>query len=128
MKVNNPKLVMDFKDDNTFWVQITTRDDKGQIEKTGKIRIQVDVYPKAMAEANKVGEARQEPNVNPFLPPPVGRLSFSLNPLKMFVSISSFLTFSVTTCGTCTQEKDLLLLLSSSMLRTLYHVSPDDPQ
>ena len=36
------------------------------------------------AEANKVGEARQEPNHSPFLPPPVGRLSFSLNPLKMF--------------------------------------------
>ena len=49
---------MDFKDDNTFWVQITTRDANGQIEKTGKIRIQVDIYPKEMAEANKVGEAR----------------------------------------------------------------------
>lgn len=39
--------------------------------------------PKAMAEANKVGEARQEPNHSPFLPPPVGRISFSLNPFKM---------------------------------------------
>lgn len=75
---------MDFKDDNTFWVQLTTRDSKGEIEKTGKVRIQIDIYPKAMADLNKVGEARQEPNANPFLPPPVGRLSFSLNPLKMF--------------------------------------------
>lgn len=63
---------------------MTTRDSKGEIEKTGKVRIQIDIYPKAMAELNKVGEARQEPNANPFLPPPVGRLSFSLNPLKMF--------------------------------------------
>lgn len=44
-----------------------------------------------MAEQNKVGEARQEPNANPFLPPPIGRLSFSLNPLKMFVSTSNYI-------------------------------------
>ena len=36
------------------------------------------------AEANKVGEARQEPNHSPFLPPPVGRISFTMNPLKLF--------------------------------------------
>ena len=35
------------------------------------------------AEKNKVGDARQEPNHSPFLPPPVGRLSLSLNPFKM---------------------------------------------
>lgn len=58
LKVQNPKLEMEFKDDSTFWVQITTRDAAGKIEKTGKIRIQVDIYPKEMAELNKVGEAR----------------------------------------------------------------------
>jgi hypothetical protein len=86
LKVQNPKLVMDFKDDNSFWVELITRNDQGKVEKTGKVRIQVDVYPKEMALLNKVGEARQEPNVNPFLPPPIGRISFTLNPLKMFVS------------------------------------------
>jgi hypothetical protein len=80
-------ISLDFKDDNTFYVQLETRDAKGQKELTGKVRIQIDVLPKDYAEKNKVGEARQEPNVNPFLPPPIGRLSFSLNPLKMFVSI-----------------------------------------
>lgn len=88
LKNLNPKLEMDFKDENSFWVQLITRDENGQVEKTGKVRVQLDVYPKKLAEMNKVGEARQEPNVNPFLPPPIGRLSFSLNPLKMFVSIS----------------------------------------
>lgn len=78
---------MSFKDDSSFWVQLVTRDDDGKLENTGKVRVQIDVYPKKLAEMNKVGEARQEPNVNPFLPPPIGRLSFSLNPIKMFVSI-----------------------------------------
>ena len=47
--------------------------------------MQIDILPKEQAEQNKVGEARQEPNVNPYLPPPVGRLSLTLNPWKMFV-------------------------------------------
>lgn len=84
LKILKPDLKMEFKDDSSFWLPITTRNDKGQVENTGKIRVQIDIYPKEMADTNKVGEARQEPNVNPFLPPPIGRLSFSLNPLKMF--------------------------------------------
>ena len=44
----------------------------------------MDIVPADYAEKNKVGSAREEPNANPFLPPPVGRLSFSLNPCKMF--------------------------------------------
>jgi len=58
LKINNPKLVIDFKDDSSFWVQLVTRNSKGEVEKTGKVRVQVDIYPKAMAELNKTGEAR----------------------------------------------------------------------
>ncbi len=78
---------------------------------------------------NKVGEARSEPNANPFLPPPVGRISFSLNPLKMFVSILSFpLTYSIAITGRpSTEKKDLLLLLLGSLLRSLHHVLAYDP-
>ena len=42
------------------------------------------MVPKDHAEKNKVGAAREEPNTDPFLPPPIGRISFTLNPLKMF--------------------------------------------
>lgn len=75
---------MNFKDDSSFWVTMKGKDDNGNVCDNGKVRIQVDIFPIALAEANKVGEARQEPNHSPFLPPPVGRLSFSLNPFKMF--------------------------------------------
>jgi len=74
-----------YKDENSFYIPIKGKDDKtGKIVENGQVRIQIDIYPKSMAEANKVGEARQEPNHSPFLPPPVGRISFSLNPFKMF--------------------------------------------
>ena len=49
----------------------------------GKLKLQIDLLPKKEAELNPVGEAQSEPNVNPFLPKPFGRIEFSLNPLKM---------------------------------------------
>jgi len=79
---------MEFKDDNSFWITLKGTNEKtGQLEVTGKIRCQIDVLTMAQSEQNKVGEARQEPNHSPFLPPPVGRLSFSLNPFKMFAQL-----------------------------------------
>lgn len=40
--------------------------------------------PIKYANDNKVGSARDAPNVMPFLPPPIGRVFFSLNPCVMF--------------------------------------------
>ena len=134
LKQLDKDLVMDFKDDSSFWVQLVTIDSKGKIEKTGQVRMQIDIYPKSMAEMNKVGDARSEPNANPFLPPPIGRISFSLNPLKMFVSILplcysvSHNAFIVTTGWSSFEKKDLLLLLSGSLPRHLSNVSAHDPQ
>ena len=53
---------------------------EGKIVNNGFVRIQIEIVPLDYAEKNKVGSGRDEPNVNPFLPPPIGRLSFSLNP------------------------------------------------
>jgi hypothetical protein len=36
------------------------------------------------AEKTKIGSARDEPNIEPYLPPPVGRLRFTLNPYEMY--------------------------------------------
>ena len=70
-------------DGQSFWVNLACKNEKGQIEVNGKLRLQIDVYPKADAEKQKVGEAQSEPNTNPMLPPPEGRLTFSLNPCTM---------------------------------------------
>jgi hypothetical protein len=48
-----------YKDENSFFVSVKGKDEKtGKIVENGKVRIQIDIYPKAMAIANKVGEAR----------------------------------------------------------------------
>ena len=41
------------------------------------------MHPIADAKQNKVGAGREEPNENPYLPTPVGRLALSLNPFSM---------------------------------------------
>ena len=72
------------KDDKRqFWVELGAKDEKGQSVINGRLRMQIDILPKKEAELNVVGEARAEPNINPFLPQPEGRLEFSLNPFKM---------------------------------------------
>jgi len=71
--------------DDTFWIPLNGKNkETGLIEPNGTVRIQIDICPKEYAEKNKVGAARDEPNVSPYLPPPVGRLSFSFNPCVMY--------------------------------------------
>lgn len=75
----------EFKDDQSFWVPVQSMNtETKQMEQNGFVRIQLEIVPKDYAEDNKVGAAREEPNANPFLPPPVGRVFFSLNPCVMY--------------------------------------------
>ena len=41
------------------------------------------ILPKNLADIEPLGKGREEVNANPYLPPPVGRLEFTLNPFKM---------------------------------------------
>ena len=79
---------MDDKDDEDgikFWVQCYKgkKEVAGEGEKSGRVLCSLDIFPKALADAEPLGKGRDEPNMNPYLPPPVGRLEFTLNPCKM---------------------------------------------
>jgi hypothetical protein len=111
-KIGKVKLITEFYDEDSFFVDTVDKDGKS----AGKVRIGLSVYPGEMAKSNPVGLGRTEPNHSPFLPPPVGRLSFSFNPITMFVSI----TFQLNLCvelasGSRTKEESLLVLLSSAV-------------
>ena len=63
---------------------------KNQISDTcpfGRVCISLEVLPKNIADECKVGKGRDEPNVNPYLPPPVGRMQWSWNPYTLIVMI-----------------------------------------
>jgi hypothetical protein len=61
-----------------FWVQCYK-----QNKEAGRVLCSMELLPQWKADLNKVGKGRDEPNLDPYLPPPVGRFEFSLNPFKM---------------------------------------------
>ena len=62
-----------------FWVQLEKNGKKG-----GRVLCSLEIVPDWYAEAYPVGKGRESPNIEPYLPPPFGRISFTLNPIKMF--------------------------------------------
>ena len=63
-----------------FWVQLSKQ---GVSKKKGRVLCSLEILPKWKADLIPVGKGRDEPNVDPYLPPPVGRIQFTLNPFKM---------------------------------------------
>jgi hypothetical protein len=40
---------LEFKDESTFWLPVKSRDSvSGKITENGKVRVQIDIYPKVM--------------------------------------------------------------------------------
>ena len=68
-----------------FWVQCYKgkKEAAGEGEQGGKVLCSLEILPKKIADLEPLGKGRNEPNMNPYLPPPVGRLEFTLNPFKM---------------------------------------------
>ena len=61
-----------------FWVQLEKQGKKG-----GRVLCSLEIVPQWYADMHPVGKGRDEPNMNPYLPPPVGRVKFSWNPFTM---------------------------------------------
>jgi len=63
-----------------FWLPVRKR---GKNAQQGKVLLSIQLVPAEEAERLPAGKGRREPNTNPTLPKPVGRLKFTLNPFKM---------------------------------------------
>lgn len=63
--------------------------------------MQIEILPLDFAKDNPVGSGRNDPNTNPFLAPPVGRISFSLNPCKMIAQLLGPAARRKLYCGCC---------------------------
>jgi hypothetical protein len=59
------------------------RNEDRELEPGGRVLVSFEVVPGVHAEACPVGKGRENPNIDPFLPPPVGRIKFSWNPFDM---------------------------------------------
>ena len=54
--------------------------------KNSEILASIEIVPQDDAEMAPVGFGRGDPNQDPYLPPPIGRWKFSMNPWTLFVS------------------------------------------
>jgi hypothetical protein len=74
------------------WYHLEQRDknDPTKVTPMGSICYSIQIWPKDKAIVMPAGAARTEPNSNPFLPPPVGRLKFSWFVSLFSVFFSSF--------------------------------------
>lgn len=74
-----------FNKENKFWLHLKRPNTDGNtVSKCGAVLISLEAMPQWKADICKVGLGRDEPNCNPYCPPPFGRFEWSLNPFKMF--------------------------------------------
>lgn len=71
------------RESEKFFVDFSARDSNGAKIETGKVLISVEILPESKAKACKNGEGRSEPNIEPTLQPPEGRIQLTMNPIKM---------------------------------------------
>ena len=70
-------------EDAKFWCEMINAD--GIVK--GKVLLSIEAVPKQEFDSRKAGYGRSDPNENPTLPKPVGRLKFSLNPCVAIYSL-----------------------------------------
>lgn len=80
-------ITFESEDQRQFWVNLLGMKDGKKNVVLGKLKMSIEVYPRGDAERNPVGKGQSEPNVNPFLPKPTGRIEFSMNPIKMLMQL-----------------------------------------
>lgn len=72
---------------SSFFCESTLPRRPSRASNTGKLLISLELIPKENADAQPVGSGRNEPNQNPYLPPPAGRMKFSFNPFRLSMSL-----------------------------------------
>lgn len=82
--IKNATGLWDMDPDDSTWLYMDRLDhETGVREPQGKICYSIQLWPKEKGQVMPVGAGRQEPNNDPYLPPPTGRLQFSWNPFVM---------------------------------------------
>lgn len=84
-KKRGVEIEFNSEDKTKFWLTLHKQGKNG-VEAGGKVLLSLEILPHWKAQICKVGKGRDQPNINPFLPPPIGRFEWSLNPFKMLVN------------------------------------------
>ena len=81
-------IEFDKDDKELFWVPMFRYNEEEKKDVVaGYVQCSFRIYPTAAADKNKQGVGRDEPNNDPNLPEPEGRIQLSLNPFTMFLQL-----------------------------------------
>ncbi|CAE7848142.1 FER1L6, partial [Symbiodinium sp. KB8] len=87
--ISTVKSLMGFpqhpKAEHAKWLPCTCNYRNGKYfpTKRGELLVSAELVPEELVQAVPAGRGRSQPNMNPILPPPAGRLRFSLNPFYL---------------------------------------------
>jgi hypothetical protein len=99
------------------WVQLSIHDrENARVKPQGEVAISIAIVPKTEYEAQPVGNGRSEPNQDPYLPPPTGRFSFSLDPMKILAEMCPMWLRICLCCCCCCCCCMLFLILAMTQL------------
>jgi len=75
--------------DNTTWLPLQVNPTRKKLDDDPAILVSVSIVPKAKVESLPAGQGREEPNSNPQLPEPTGRIDFTkmVNPFYCIQAI-----------------------------------------
>jgi len=79
-RINKPRLILRKDQTKRFWLDFTHPNFTGV---QAKCQISMELMSSEEASKFPAGIGRSDPNNNPFLPPPEGRLYFSWNPFEL---------------------------------------------
>ncbi|KAF0685790.1 Aste57867_22398 [Aphanomyces stellatus] len=70
---------------DSTWIKMERKNrETGRNEPMGEVCVSMELVPISSAKVAPLGFGRSDPNNSPFLPPPAGRLKFSMNPFYVF--------------------------------------------
>ena len=85
---NNVANQITFEDKEKFWVPCLYEEpDTGNVVSRGEILISVHMLTKDEAEQYPQGDGREEPNTEPYCPPPEGRIKLTMNPFELLTQL-----------------------------------------
>mmetsp|Transcript_4768 Transcript_4768/g.4826 ORF Transcript_4768/g.4826 Transcript_4768/m.4826 type:complete len:122 (+) Transcript_4768:234-599(+) len=100
---------------DSTWIHLDNLDhETGLREPMGRVCYGIQIWPKDKAMIMNVGNGRSQPNQDPFLPPPSGRLQFSWNPFYMCMQI----------CGPSLCAKILCCIICLGILALMIFCQP----
>jgi len=99
------------------WIALSLHDrEAARVKSKGEVAISIAIVPKTEYEAQPVGAGRSEPNQDPYLPPPTGRFSFSLDPMKILAELCPMWLRICLCCCCCCCCCILFLILAMTQL------------